>query len=122
MYSTLLIGLLLFFAIEVNAQELNVKLADKVMMCESGGNVYARNDNDKKITGYSSFGLFQFQPSTFLKSGIRYRVFPEWFTITDAMRYIYRPEYQGAIAHGLMADNEWFHWKNCVLKIARAAL
>ena len=125
MNSNLLVGVIivLFFVLFTThntfAQEstLDLDLAHDIMMCESSGDIYARNDADAKITGYSSFGIFQFQPKTFLLAGKRFKVFPEWFTLADAMKYIYRPEYQGAIAHGLLANQEYFHWKNCFNKV-----
>jgi hypothetical protein len=110
------VSLFLLFSFSAHAQELNIDLANKIMMCESRGNPLAVNYQDAKITGYASKGLFQFQPRTFLLAGIRFKIFPEGTTLTEAMKYIYRPEYQGAIAHGLMAQGEYFHWKNCYLK------
>ena len=110
-----------FFITEhASAQEskFNPDLAYKILMCESGGNPRAVNYQDAKITGYASRGLFQFQPKTFLLAGIRFKVFPEWFTLEDAMKYIYRPEYQGAIAHGLMEQGEYFHWRNCYNRVS----
>lgn len=84
-----------------------------IMQCESGGNPKAINYEDAKITGYPSKGLYQFQPKTFLKYGIKYKVFPEGTTLKEAEKKIYDPAYNAAVAHGMIDEGLTSHWLNC---------
>ena len=105
---------LLFFIGNANAQ---VDLKSEIMWCESQDRADAINWNDAKITGSPSRGLYQFQPRTFWLAALRYKILPEGTTLKEAMKYIFRPEYNAAAAHGLIDDGEIWHWKNCVSKI-----
>lgn len=53
--------------IQLHAAEFGANAKDmvRVMECESQGNANAVNYNDAKITGYPSYGIFQFQPNTY---------------------------------------------------------
>ena len=121
MKSNLLVGcsLVLFFVLflsgHAKAEEsnLDIEMANYIMQCESGGNTWAVNERDALITGYVSRGLFQFQIKTFLAGAIRYGVLPEGTTIKEALKYVHRPEYNAAVAHGLLADGKWRHWRVC---------
>mgnify|MGYP001590536967 CR=1 FL=1 len=97
--------------------EVKMEIKNAIMQCESKGNPNAINENDKKITGYSSYGLYQFQPPTFLKAGIKYKIFPPETTLKEAMKYIKNPIYNAAVAHALLEDEQYNHWKNCYEKI-----
>lgn len=115
----------LLFGKNVHAQELDIEMANYIMQCESNNNPLAVNKKDALITGYVSRGLFQFQIRTFLAGAIRYGVLPEGTTIQQALRYVHRPEYNAAVANGLLADQEVWHWKNCYnrwLRFAQAPL
>lgn len=95
----------------------HAQIKDDLMHCESGGNPAAVNTEDAAITGSPSFGLYQFQPKTFLKFGIIYKVFPEGSTIADVMPYIKNPVYNGAVGHGMIKDELYSHWRNCAIQI-----
>ena len=108
------LSFLLFFIGNANAQEFDIELANRIMACESNNNPRAYNPND---VGSPSYSLFQFKLFTFWKFGIVYKVFPEDITMQEAKKYIWIPAYQGAIAHGMMADGlASIHWKNCYRK------
>ena len=98
----------------------DIKIQNFIMQCESGGNPKSYGAQDIKITGYPSRGLFQFQPYTFLRAGIQYGVFPENITLKQAMKYIYNPAYNAAVAHGLIKDGKYQHWQTCYSKYKRA--
>ena len=103
--------------LEILAKESpNTEIKNSIMQCESGGNPKAFGAGDIKLTGYASHGLFQFQPQTFLKFGIKYNVFPEGTTLKEAMKFIKNPVYNGAVAHGMMDDGLYSHWLNCYNK------
>lgn len=93
--------------------EAKTELRNNIMTCESKGNPNAVNYEDAKITGYPSYGLFQFQPLTFLKAGIKYKILPEGMTLKEAMKLIKNPIYNAAVAHALLNDEEYSHWLNC---------
>lgn len=97
----------------IKDKEQKIELQNSIMICESRGNPLAVNENDKKITGYASFGLYQFQPPTFLKAGLKYKILPEGTTLKEAMKLIKNPVYNAAVAHALLEDGEFGHWSNC---------
>ena len=90
-----------------------VEIQSFIMNCESGGNPKAINTQDAKITGHASKGLFQFQPNTFHKAVLRYKLFPEGTSKEEVLKKIYDPVFNAAAAHGLIEDGEYWHWKNC---------
>lgn len=96
--------------------ETKTELRNNIMTCESGGNPAAINENDKKITGYSSYGLFQFQFFTWFKYAKIYKVISSETTIEETKKLWRRPEYQGAVAHAMLNDGLYSHWKNCYEK------
>jgi hypothetical protein len=102
----------LFLTGNTHAQEsnLDLKLFNEIVKCESNFNPRAYNPTDG---GSPSYGLLQFKISTFRNFGIIYGVFPKGTTLQEAKKYIWRPEYQGAIAMGMMADGLYSHWFNC---------
>lgn len=107
-WQSLLVGVFMFAPIMASAD-----LKSDIMWCESQDNPAAINHLDSKITGYSSYGLYQFQPLTFLKFGIIYKVFPEGTTLKEAMKYILNPAYNAAVAHAMIDDGLTNHWLNC---------
>lgn len=87
--------------------------------CESGGKLTAINYKDAKITGYPSYGKYQYQPKTFLSAGKRYGFFPPTYTLEDVMKVIYDEELQDRITRELLLDEEFRHWKICYKKYIR---
>ena len=94
-------------------KEIKADVNNFIMTCESKNNPAAINYEDAKITGYPSFGLFQFQPLTFLKAGIKYKILPEKTTLKEAMKLIKDPVYNAAVAHALLENGLYFHWSAC---------
>ena len=99
-------------------KEIKADVNNFIMECESGKkfNPFAINWDDAKITGYPSKGLYQFQPLTFLNAGLKYKVLPKETKLKDIDKYIFRPEYNAAVAHALLENGEYGHWQNCYKK------
>src|SRR3990167_10490859 len=119
-FQSIVIGLLLLISsLQVQLQKAEVEvIKDSIMQCESGGNPLAINTDDAKITGSPSFGLYQFQPLTFLKYGIKYKIFSEKTTLKEAMKYIKNPAYNAAVANAMIDDGlAPQHWVNCYSKL-----
>ena len=100
-------------------QNATTELIQSIMQCESGGNPDSVNTNDKKITGYASYGLFQFQPYTFLSFAKKYKVLPQDANppMKELVRLMKIPIYNQAVAHGMIKDGlTEQHWTNCYRK------
>jgi hypothetical protein len=96
---------------------------DRLISCESGGKIDAVNHADAKINGYSSRGILQFSPTTFLNKGKQFGFFPASFTLTDSSPLIWNPHLQKSIAKEMLKEkNGWRHWTNCILKKGIPAL
>ena len=94
----------------------NIEIQNAIMFCESRNNPKAINWDDAKITGYPSKGLYQWQPLSFLKYGLKYKILPRETKLKDVEKYIWRPEYNAAIAHAVIDAGETWNWKNCFEK------
>lgn len=92
------------------------ELAVFIMVCESNENHRAINYADALITGYPSKGLYQWQPLSFLKYGLRYGILPKGTTLKQAEKYIWNPAYNAAVAHAVIRNGEVWNWKNCYNK------
>lgn len=92
-----------------NQYEVDPEQMIKVMMCESGGNPSAINHGDAEITGKPSYGLFQFQPTT-------YRL---WAAEIGEVRDIMDIDGQIRVtAYAFSKDRQW-HW-SCFNKLYRS--
>ena len=103
--------------VSYNSIEYKEQILAGIMMCESKGNPKAYNPNDAKITGYASYGLYQFQPYTWAKNAEKYKVLENAtkLTVKQLLKYLYNPAYNAAVAHGMIKDGlwNWTHWRNC---------
>lgn len=88
-------------------------VANYIMACESGGNPNAVNYKDAEITGYVSYGLYQFQFPTWWNAARKYKVISENVTKEEGIKLYKQPAYNAAVAHALIADGEVGHWKFC---------
>jgi hypothetical protein len=77
--------------------------------CESGLNLMARNDKDALITGFASKGLFQFQPSTFLKGVKKYGAMPG-ATDKQILAAINDPYLQIYVTKNMIKDGQGGQW------------
>lgn len=96
----------------------NQTLKNYIMACESGGNKDAINKEDAKITGWISFGLYQFQFPTWFKAAKQYKIISETTTIEEGEKLYKDPRYNAAVAHALIDNGQTGHWKNCMQKFA----
>lgn len=107
--------------LQIQLEELKLKARQEdflnwLINCESRGNIKAINTNDRKITGYPSFGILQFQPKTLLTYGKKYELLPEEFSLKETMLIIWNPNLQKEIATKMIEDEEFKHWKTCYKK------
>ena len=110
----------LFLTGNVNAQEsnLDVDLANYILMCESGGKESAINWEDAKgrKDKQPSRGPWQFYWGTWLKYAKIYKVIPEdaKLTLKQVNDYMHDIVYSSAVAHGMIAEGiAEDHWKRC---------
>lgn len=82
--------------------------------CESDFTPTAIGHGDAAITGYPSYGLFQYQPKTFLWLVRRYDLLPG-IADKDVMskKYYFDPYLQIVLTKNALADGLGRHWKTC---------
>lgn len=83
--------------------------------CESGLKPGAIGHGDKKITGVESFGLYQFQPSTF-KTYVRKYDLLSNSEDHELMNSILDPNVQTKLVRLMLADGGGKHWYTCYYK------
>lgn len=92
----------------------------RLASCEAGDdtgrvefiNPMARNDNDAKITGQSSYGIFQYQPNTFLNAVKMYGLMGE-ATDKEIIAAINDPWIQISVTQRLLRDGGGGAWYHC---------
>jgi hypothetical protein len=77
--------------------------------CESQFNPMARNDEDALITGFPSYGLLQYQPSTFVNGIKQYKLMPR-STTKEILGAINDPYLEIALARHMVSDGEGGQW------------
>ena len=89
------------------------KLA-KLAFCESSlkPNIKVLDTNNR-----FSYGLFQFQKTTFTAYGQKYKVIGTDVEPPEIDNLIYDPELQLRIARYMMENKESYHWKICSAKL-----
>ena len=99
----------------VEYKEAQERIIVAIMECESKGNPNAINRDDAKITGYPSIGLYQFQWKTWQVFAEKYKVLENATKLTykQTLKYLYNPVYNAAVAHGMIKNGFWTHWRNC---------
>lgn len=80
--------------------------------CESGLNPQAIGHGDKKITGFESWGLFQYQPATFRAEVRKYKLLPN-SEDQELMNSITDPNVQIKLTRLILADGGGKHWRTC---------
>lgn len=82
--------------------------------CESGDrpDITVLDSNNRY-----SYGLFQFQFSTFMNFGKQYGILPQSLSDSEGLLLIHNPFIQRGIAEAMLDDRLSYHWLNCRNKI-----
>lgn len=103
--ATLASSTLINVPVEINLEPL--------IQCESGGQATIKVVDSN---GYFSYGILQYQLSTFKKYGEKYGFFGE-LSNDEARQLIFRADLQRAIATKMLQEEGgWRHWKNCSIQ------
>lgn len=103
------------FQKELDNQIVIERTLDDLMMCESGGDTDALNENDGKI-GSHSYGIFQFKKSTWWEQTRKYGYYQN-LEENEIENAIYDRETQRNLTRNMIRDGGACHWENCAVKI-----